>query len=342
MHGITKIGIFASVLSAFLFSCSKELPPDPIETLSFVAPSHFPEPDYNFSNNPVTNDGFELGRRLFYDTRLSADYAVSCASCHKLEAAFSDVGKPLSQGVGGAFGDRNSPGLYNLAWHPAFMWDGGVNHIEISSFAAITHPRELNMDFAVLLNRLRAIPEYQLLFEKAFGSPGIDDQRFFYAMTQFTGLMISASSKYDEFLKDETTLTAQEMSGKALFEQHCTACHAGVLQTDFSYRNNGLDAEFSDPGRKLITNNPEDDGKFRVPSLRNVALTAPYMHDGRFSNLDQVLNHYSFGIQSSETLDPILAQNIGLNASERAAIIAFLHTLTDVKFTQDQRFSNPF
>lgn len=333
---------YVFLCAVFLFSCKKETPDDVVAPIAFVAPSHFPDPVYNFSNNPVTHDGFELGRRLFYDTRLSADYAVSCASCHKLEAAFSDVGKPLSQGVGGSFGDRNSPGLYNLAWHPAFMWDGGVNHIEISSFAAITHPRELNMDFAVLLNRLRAIPEYQLLFEKAFGSPGIDDQRFFYAMTQFTGLMISASSKYDDYLKGNASLSQQEISGKVLFEQHCAACHAGVLQTDFSYRNNGLDTEFSDAGRKLITNNPQDDGKFRVPSLRNVALTAPYMHDGRFSNLEQVLNHYTFGIQSSETLDPMLTQNIGLNASERAAIIAFLHTLTDVKFTQDQRFSKPF
>jgi cytochrome c peroxidase len=333
---------YVFLCSVFLFSCKKETPEDIFEPLAFVVPSHFPDPVYNFSNNPVTHDGFELGRRLFYDTRLSLDNTVSCASCHKLEAAFSDVGKPLSQGVGGAFGDRNSISLQNLAWNPAFMWDGGVNHIEISSFAAIVHPKELNIDFAVLLERLRGIGEYQLLFEKAFGSPGIDDQRFFYAMTQFTGLMISASSKYDDYLKGDASLNQQEIAGQALFEQHCAACHAGVLQTDFSYRNNGLDTEFSDPGRKLITNNPQDDGKFRVPSLRNVALTAPYMHDGRFSNLDQVLNHYTFGIQLSETLDPILAQNIGLNASERAAIIAFLHTLTDVKFTQDQRFSNPF
>ena len=330
------------MLSALLLSCKKDIPDDVIEPLTFVAPSHFPEPIYNFANNPVTRDAFELGRRLFYDVRLSSDYTVSCASCHKLESAFSDAGKPLSQGVGGAFGDRNSIGLYNLAWHPAFMWDGGVNHIEISSFAAIVHPRELNMDFAVLLNRLRGIAEYQLLFEKAFGSPGIDDQRFFYAMTQFTGLMISATSKYDEYLKGNLNLNNLELTGLSLFQQHCASCHSGVLFTDFSYRNNGIDLEFTDIGRMEITNNPDDLGKFRVPSLRNVALTGPYMHDGRFANLEQVVSHYTTGVQQSTTLDPILTQGIALNASERAAIIAFLHTLTDTKFTQDSRFSNPF
>lgn len=340
MNRFWFIGVL--VLIASLFSCKKDIPDEIIEPLSFVAPSHFPEPVYNFINNPVTRDGFELGRRLFYDTRLSSNFMVSCASCHKLEHAFSDAGKSLSQGVAGAFGDRNSIGLFNLAWHPAFMWDGGVNHIEISSFAAIVHPKELNMDFAVLLNRLRGIAEYQLLFEKAFGSPGIDDQRFFYAITQFTGLMISATSKYDDYLKNTTFLSSDELLGMNLFQQHCAACHSGVLQTDFSYRNNGLDTEFTDEGRKTITNNSDDLGKFRVPSLRNVALTAPYMHDGRFLNLNQVLNHYATAIQQSPTLDQLLAGGIVLNTSERAAIIAFLNTLTDTKFTQDSRFSNPF
>jgi cytochrome c peroxidase len=340
MTRLSVIGFL--VLSASLVSCKKDIPDDIIEPLTFVVPNHFPDPVYDFSNNPITRDAFELGRRLFYDVRLSSDYSVSCASCHKLEHAFSDAGFPLSQGVGGAFGDRNSLPLFNLAWHPAFMWDGGVNHIEISSFAAIVHPRELNMDFAVLLNRLRGIAEYQLLFEKAFGSPGIDDQRFFYAMTQFTGLMVSATSKYDEYLKGNTNLTNLELTGLSLFQQHCASCHSGVLLTDFSYRNNGLDSEFTDIGRMEITNNSDDLGKFRVPSLRNVLLTGPYMHDGRFANLDQVLNHYVTGIQQSATLDPLLAQGIGLNTAERASIIAFLHTLTDNKFTQDSRFSNPF
>ncbi len=328
--------------SLLLLACKKDVPGDPSPQLSFVAPSHFPAPVYNFVNNPVSEEVFELGRHLFYDIRLSSDYSVSCATCHKQSAAFSDVGFPLSQGVGGAFGDRNSPGLFNLAWHPAFMWDGGVNHIELSSLAAITHPAELNMDFAVLLNRLRGIAEYQVMFERAFGSSGIDDQRFFYALTQFTGLMISASSKFDDVLQGKASFSTQEQMGKVLFDQHCASCHAGVLQTDFSYRNNGLDTEFDDEGRKLITNNPDDLGKFRVPSLRNVALTAPYMHDGRFSTLNQVLNHYVQGVQNSTTLDPILTQNIGLNESEKMAIIAFLQTLTDTKFTQDQRFSSPF
>jgi len=313
-----------------------------IEAIEFLKPNHFPEPIYNFSNNPVTREGFELGRMLFYDTRLSSSNMVSCASCHHPELAFSDAGKALSQGVNGAFGERNSPSLANLAWYPAFMWDGGVNHIEISSLAAIVHPAELNMDFAELLDKLRSIAQYQVLFERAFGTPVIDDQRFFYAMTQFTGLLISSESKYDLVVQGKTNFSNQEQMGKILFDQHCASCHAGVLQSDFSFRNNGLDSEFTDEGRKLITNNPADLGKFRVPSLRNVALTAPFMHDGRFSTLEDVLMHYTNGIQSSATLDPILLENITLNSSERAAIVAFLHTLSDNKFINNPNFGNFF
>ena len=332
------LSLFVITLSS---SCKKEELPtiDPIE---FQKPSHFPEPAYDFSNNPVTREGFELGRMLFYDTRLSSDNTVSCASCHHQELAFSDAGQALSQGVNGQFGSRNSPSLSNLAWYPSFMWDGGVNHIEISSLAAIVHPAELNMDFAELLNKLRGIAEYQVLFEKAFNSSGIDDQRFFYAMTQFTGLLISAESKYDQVLQGKANFTNQEQSGKILFDQNCAACHSGVLQSDFSFRNNGLDSEFTDEGRKLITNNPDDLGKFRVPSLRNVALTGPYMHDGRFQTLDDVVLHYTSGIQSSTTLDPIFNEGIGLNSIERASVVAFLHTLTDTQFVNNTKFSNPF
>jgi cytochrome c peroxidase len=312
------------------------------EEIQFKIPEHFPEPIYNFTNNPITREGFELGRKLFFDKRLSLDNSVSCSSCHQPHLAFSDAGKVLSQGFGQALGDRNSPSLSNLAWYPAFMWDGGVNHIEISSFAAITHPAELNIDFAILLERLRAIPSYQLMFEKAFGSPGIDDQRFFYAITQFIGLLISSESKYDRVLQGKTQFEPKESLGKTLFDQHCASCHKGVLQTDFSYRNNGLSSEFSDAGRYRITNNPDDLGKFRVPSLRNVALTFPYMHDGRFSSLEEVLNHYTSGIQNSVTLDPILNTPISLDSNEREALIAFLHTLSDFNFTQNPKFKNPF
>jgi cytochrome c peroxidase len=337
LNRLFLLGIF----TATLLSCKKEALPE-LETIEFQQPNHFPAPVYDFSNNPVTREGFELGRMLFYDTRLSSSNTVSCASCHHPELAFSDAGKALSQGVGGAFGARNSPSLANLAWYPAFMWDGGVNHIEISSLAAIVHPAELNMDFAELLEKLRGIAQYQVLFERAFGTPGIDDQRFFYAVTQFTGLLISSESKYDLIVQGKANFSNQEQMGKILFDQHCAACHAGVLQSDFSFRNNGLDSEFTDEGRKLITNNPADLGKFRVPSLRNVAFTAPYMHDGRFNTLEDVMMHYTNGIQSSATLDPILFENITLNSSERAAIVAFLHTLSDSAFINNPNFANPF
>ncbi len=333
-------GIFSTAL--FLLSACVKEQASPYRPISFEIPVHFPHPNYTFSNNTITTEGFELGRRLFYDTRLSYDNSTSCASCHNPESAFSDAGKPLSTGVGGAFGQRNSPSLANLAWYPYFMWDGGVNHIEISSLAAIVHPAELNMDFAALLQKLREIPEYVIRFEKAFGTPEINDQRFFYALTQFTGLMISSQSKYDLVIQGKAQFSEQEQLGSNLFNQHCNSCHSGIFQTDFSFRNNGLDSEFLDEGRKHITNNINDLGKFRVPSLRNVALTYPYMHDGRFNTLEEVLLHYSNGIQSSPTLDPLLTQGISLNQLERAALIAFLQTLSDEHFGKDSRFSNPF
>lgn len=332
---------FFIVLFTTLTACKKETLPE-TESIEFQQPVHFPQPLYNFSNNPVNRAGFELGRMLFYDTRLSSSNLVSCASCHHPELAFSDAGQALSQGVGGTFGERNSPSLSNLAWYPAFMWDGGINHIEVSSLAAIVHPAEMNMDFAELLEKIRSIAQYQVLFERAFDTPGIDDQRFFYAITQFLGLLISSDSKYDQVLQSQASFNNQEQMGEILFDQHCAVCHVGVLQSDFSYRNNGLDSEFIDEGRKTITNNSNDLGKFRVPSLRNVALTSPYMHDGRFTTLEDVVLHYTSGIQTSETLDPFFNENISLNSSERAALIAFLHTLSDTKFINNPLFSSPF
>ena len=333
----------AFIVFVLLISCKKEtITVLQSDSFRFEVPSHFPQPHYQSLLNPVSKDGFELGRRLFYDKRLSEDNSVSCASCHHQQFAFSDAGQSLSEGVYGRLGFRNSPAMYNLAWMPDFMWDGGVNHIEIMPFAPLTDSVEMNMDMKALLHKLETMPEYPTLFQKAFGSPEINDQRLFYALTQFMVMLVSSNSKYDWYVTGKGNLTQHELSGKQLFEQHCARCHEGILFTNYGYFNNGLDASPEDIGRERITQNPMDKGKFKVPSLRNVALTAPYMHDGRFSSLDEVIDHYRFGIKQSVSLDAGLENGISLTDSEKSALIIFLETLSDEKLISDQRFSSPF
>jgi cytochrome c peroxidase len=222
------------------------------------------------------------------------------------------------------------------------MWDGGINHIEIMSLAPLTDPNEMNMDMAELLQKLASIPEYPDLFNKAFGSTEITDQRLFYALTQFMVMLVSSESKYDKFIKGEVQLSSSEMSGLELFNQHCVACHSSPLLTDYSFRNNGLALNPDDIGRERITLNSADRGKFKVPSLRNVALTFPYMHDGRLATLDEVLDHYRFGIVESETLDPLLANGIQLSSTEKVQLIEFLNTLSDHEYRTNELFKNPF
>lgn len=319
---LLTIGIFV------LLSCNKIDHPG-IEPYEFVAPSHFPEQQYNFEGNQYTYQRFALGKRLFFDPVLSSDNTVSCASCHAQVHAFADHNVALSSGVEGRLGRRNSPSIANLAWSPAFMWDGGVNHIEIFSVAPITDTNEMNETMLNVVNKLNADPSYVSQFKEAYDVDEVNDQAMLRALTVYMMMIVSDQSKYDKWVRGQTTLTAQEEAGRALFEQKCSACHSGGLQTDYSYRNNGLDAVFNDLGRGGITNLAEDNGKFKVPSLRNVALTYPYMHDGRFQTLEAVLDHYESGISQSQSLDPILTNGVPMTAEEKTQIIAFLETLTD-------------
>jgi len=332
----------AFALVTLFVSCQDENQEPPISDFSvFEVPAHFPDPVYDFDGNPITEEGFELGRKLFYDKRLSRGSQVSCGSCHAQVHAFADHGVPLSVGVDGREGRRNSPGLYNLAWTEAFMWDGGINHIEVMPIAPITDSVEMDISLADLLDYLQSETEYPQEFETAFGSTEITTTKLLNALAQFQGSIVSDGSRYDQYLKGQYIPTEEQMRGMELFDVNCSGCHAGVLQTDFSYRNNGLDADFSDLGRGRITQNPADNGKFRVPSLRNVALTNPYMHDGRFFTLEQVLDHYSEGITASATLDPALANGIPLTEEEKEDIIEFLYTLSDFELLRDLRFSEP-
>ncbi len=311
------------------------------DELSFVVPNHFPEPVYDFSVNELSQEGFELGRKLFYDKRLSSDGNVSCGSCHAQVHGFADHGKALSEGVEGKLGKRNAPGIFNLAWHPNFMWDGAINHIEVMPLAPFTDSSEMDMELPAIIDFLNADSEYNPMFEKAFGAGEVDTQKLLYALAQFQGMLISSQSKYDKYLAGELSLDVDEMNGLTLFESNCASCHSGVLQTDFSYRNNGLDLEYEDSGRHRVSLLEDDKGKFRVPSLRNAGLTHPYMHDGRFFTLQQVLEHYTSGIQPHPNLDPSLQGGIELTESEQADIISFIHTLSDYEFISNLEFSEP-
>lgn len=319
--------------------------PEPKVAIPFfgpTVPAHFPDRVYTLANNTPTLAGVELGRKLFYDPLLSGDSSISCGACHAQVHAFADHNVPLSFGVEGRMGARNTPPISNLMWYPAFNWDGGVNHIEIQPFTPITEHVEMAADLAVVLQRLRDHPEYPALFEKAFGSKQITDRPFFLAFAQFMSMLVSSESRYDDWVRGKYTFTEKEMAGKALFDAHCSTCHSGHLQTDFSYRQNGLRTGSPDEGRMRITQDTADFGKFRVPSLRNVALTYPYMHDGKINSLYSVVEAYSQPKPHMPNLDPAIPQQgFAFDAPQKEALVAFLQTLTDWNFLGDPRFSQP-
>lgn len=327
-----------------LTSCHESDDIDSDESYTFIQPDLFPKATYTFENNPVTKEGFELGKKLFFDPLLSRDGSVACSNCHQQGTAFADSRQhALSIGVDNLEGTRNAPSLANLAFKKEFFWDGGVTHLDFVPLNAIESEVEMDEELSRVVEKLNANSEYPQLFSNAFGQEEVTMPYALYALSQFTVMMVSDRSRYDNYLRNEKeVLNAEELAGLALFENKCSDCHSGMLFSDFSYRNNGLDAVSLDSGRAKITETKLDLGKFRVPSLRNVALTAPYMHDARFQTLKEVLDHYDSGIKSSETLDPILTERMGISITEdeKTKIIAFLQTLTDREFISDSRFFN--
>lgn len=309
--------------------------------ISFIIPDGFPTPTYDFSKNPLTEQGFQLGRRLFYDGRLSKDGNFPCGSCHQQFAAFANFDHSLSHGFNNQFTTRNAPALQNLVWLSEMHWDGGINNIEVQPLAPITAPNEMAEDINTVINKLKADSLYPTMFRKAFGDETINSQRMLFALTQFMGSMVSADSKYDRYKKGTASFNDAEKNGYQIFQNKCSTCHTEPLFTDLSYRNTGipLDPFIKDLGRMRITNNPQDSLKFKVPSLRNVAITFPYGHDGRFAAVRSMLDHYSNGVQSGPTVDPLVKNKIPLSALEKFYLIQFLNTLTDSSFLQNSRFS---
>jgi cytochrome c peroxidase len=309
----------------------------------FRIPSGFPPPVYRFVNNPRTKEGFELGRKLFYDGRLSRDGNFPCSSCHQQFAAFATYEHRLSHGFNNQFSFRNAPGLFNLAWEKELHWDGGINNIEVQPLAPILDPHEMAEDLSRVIFKLKKDKLYPTLFERAFGSPLINSQRILKALAQFTASLVSSDSKYDQVKKGTAHFNMYEQTGYEIFRQKCTHCHQEPLFTDFSYRNTGmeLDSTLKDYGRMRITGRKEDSLKFRVPSLRNVFLTFPYGHDGRFSTISELLEHYNSGVKQSPTLDSFLKKGISISEDERFYLISFLGTLTDSSFVKNPMYGEP-
>jgi cytochrome c peroxidase len=339
---IASIIVFTAI-AVQVISCKKNGSATTTDAIALVTPAGFPQPQYNFSNNPLTKQGFELGRKLFYDGRLSKDGNFPCASCHQQFSAFITYDHDFSHGFNSQFTTRNALPIFNLAWQTAFQWDGGVNNLELQPLAPLTAANEMAEDINTVISKLKADNLYPGMFKAAFGNSEINSQLMLKAMAQFMVMMVSADSKYDRVKKGTASFTAEETGGYNTFKAKCAACHAEPLFTDLSYRNNGLEANsfLNDYGRMRITGKSTDSLKFKVPSLRNAALTFPYMHDGRLYTFDQVLNHYTTGIVQSPTLDPLLKNGISLNTTERVNIKAFLRTLTDSTFIKDPRFAQP-
>lgn len=314
--------------------------PDYIE---LQVPPGWPKPPTDiFAKNKLSEQGFQLGKKLFYDGQLSKDGYVSCASCHQQFAAFGTYDHDLSHGVNDQHTTRNAPPLFNLAWMSRLHWDGGINHIEVQPLSPLTSPVEMAETLQHVLAKLKQDTSYAPYFKAAFGTPEITSQRMLKALAQFTGSIVSANSKYDKVMRGEAKFTYSEENGYALFKANCASCHKEPLFSDYSFRNNGLEINtfLNDKGRMTITGNPKDSLKFKVPSLRNVMVSFPYMHDGRFYSLQAVLDHYTSGIQTSQpTLDTLLLKPIVLSKTQKNELIYFLGTLTDTTVTKSKRFA---
>lgn len=321
-------------LSAFRYSDENEY---------FTIPKGWPKPHYNFKGNPLSKAGIELGRQLFYDPILSRDSTISCASCHLQATGFAHVDHELSHGINNRIGTRNAMAIINMAWNESFMWDGGINHLDVQSLAPITHPTEMDADLEVIVNRLQQNEKYKNWFQNAFPNKPISGPLLFKALSQFMVTLVSANSKYDQQKRGEYQFTASESKGYRLFQQHCGSCHREPLFSSTTYENNGLpvDPNLLDIGRMKITQNPKDSLRFRVPTLRNIQFTFPYMHDGRFQNLNQVIRHYNSGIVPHKTLSKPLEAPMHLSDNDRVDLESFLRTLSDPTFLYNANYSYP-
>lgn len=314
-----------------------------ITTINFFIPKNWPKTVYNFHKNPLTQSKIDLGRVLFYDPILSRNNTISCAGCHSQYSAFTHIDHDLSHGIEDKIGTRNSLALMNLAWQPLFMYDGAVNHLDMQALAPISNPKEMDETIGNVVLKLQKNKLYKKLFKKAFSDTLITGEKTLKALSQFMLTLVSSNSKYDSVMRKQTQFNEQEKKGYNLFKQHCAVCHTEPLFTNYQFMNNGLavDSTLKDIGRYTITKKNDDSLKFKVPTLRNIEFSYPYMHDGRYKKLSHVLNHYTSTIVKTKTLSKELQQPIILNTNEKVEIIAFLLTLSDKKFLFNPNYSYP-
>ena len=341
---MNKFVLFSLVF--FLFSCKKNTStitniPNDKPIVSFSTPSGFPAPMYLFDSNEVNNIRFRLGKFLFYDPILSSDSTVSCSTCHAQSHGFADHNIPFSKGVGGQYGKRNAPPIFNAAWMPEFFWDGRVHHLDDFSIGPITNPVEMNETSIHVVKKLNRNTYYRKQFKSAYNVDSITEINLRKALSQYMAMVISSDSKYDKYINGKASFSSSEQNGFTIFKSNCASCHVPPLFTDYSFRNNGLDSVFTDLGRAVYTKNSDDYGKFKVPTLRNIELTYPYMHDGRYIGLMDVINHYSNGIHQSVTLDKSLSTNLQLSPSDKKDLFKFLLTLTDYTLLSDTLVAEP-
>jgi cytochrome c peroxidase len=318
----------------------------------FSVPQGWQKPVYDFDKNKLTQEKIALGKRLFYDPILSKDSTISCASCHLSYTAFTHIDHALSHGISNRIGKRNSPVLVNLAWQNSFMWDGAVTNLELFSLSPMTHPDEMGDTLPNILTKLNRNTAYKKQFLAAFANENgaekiknpnetITSQMLLKSIAQFLVTIVSANSKYDKVMQKTAVFNEYEAKGYAIFKKNCNNCHTEPLFTSHIFENNGLepDKDLLDSGRMGITKQTADALKFKVPTLRNIEVSYPYMHDGRFKNLQMVLFHYTNSIYKSPTLAPALKNGLTLTETDKINLIAFLKTLTDETFLHDKQFA---
>ena len=305
----------------------------------FNPPDYFPKPVYDFQQNPLDSNKIELGRTLFYDPILSDNNTISCVSCHSSFNAFAHTDHDLSHGIFDSIGNRNAPALFNLAWQKAFMWDGAINHLDMQALAPISHKSEMGSNINAVIMKLNESKEYKEAFLNAFQDSTISTAEILKALSQFQLTLVSANAKYDRVKMGKEVFTEQEKNGYQLFKKDCASCHSEPLFSNYNFENNGLpiDPTINDLGRYVITENDNDKAKFKVPSLRNLSFTYPYMHDGRFMTLQEVINHYTSGIEHSETLSSQFNESVELSSNEKVDLISFLLTLNDKDFAFNKK-----
>jgi len=366
-----KIGFVLIVMSALIFvvSCKKSNDPPtskPIPPVEGPTPYAWEDPLFFQQmvipgDNPLTVEGIKLGRMLFYDVRLSGDDTQACADCHLQENAFGDPNQ-FSTGIDGIEGNRQGMTLENLGYQFDYFWDSRSETLEEQIIQPVINPIEMNAQWSDVMEKIKDDVDYMDLFKIIYSTSDIDSTHVAKVMAQFLRTVVSSESKYDKWRKGEYFFTPEEAHGFDLFQKEggdpelgqggewgadCFHCHplAGMQFSDYLLHNNGLDSVFTDLGRGEVTGDPNDFGRFKTPSLRNVEVSAPYMHDGRFETLAEVVEHYNSGGHASPTIDPFMKYTQGglqLSEQDKLDLIAFLKTMTDISFLTDTSYSSPF